>query len=142
MCRPRRPYHSSGRAAPAPTVERTPRTPRAGIYISSKFDIKRLCRDSSNEVSAETAQRGPGSRPTITRTGTGGPGRPTRQLVWVWQTIYVERLRAAFVQRSSRRLAWQRAKRGSNLETSAPFVLQTKRGLRDVREKRNISSFR
>ena len=61
-------------------------SPGRVFAISSKFDIKRLriCRDSSNEVSP---QRRLGSRPTITRTGTAGPGRPTRQLVWVSEII-------------------------------------------------------
>ena len=62
-------------------------SPSRVFAISSKFDIKRirLCRDSSNEVST---QRRPGSRPTIARTGTSEPGRPTRLLVSVWKIIY------------------------------------------------------
>ena len=42
-------------------------------------------------------------------------------------TDNIERLRAAFIQRSSRRLEARREERGRNLETAVPLVVQTKR---------------
>ena len=53
----------------------------------------------------------------------------------------LERLGEAFVQRSSRGLYSGAERRGRNLQTAVSFVVQPKRGLRDVREKRNIKFF-
>ena len=57
-------------------------------------------------------------------------------------TDNMEGLRAAFVQWPSWRLGVRREKRGRNVETAVPLVVQTKRGSHDVRDKRNIPCFR
>ena len=49
---------------------------------------------------------------------------------------------AEFVQRSSRRQYNGADRRGRNLEKAVSWIVQTKRGLRDVRVKRSITSFR
>ena len=66
------------------------------------------------------------------------PGRPslghrdrrawkTYATIGMGVTDNIERLRAAFIQRSSRRLEARREERGRNLETAVPLVVQTKR---------------
>ena len=62
----------------------------------------------------------------------------TYAIIGMGLTGNIEYLRAALVQRSSRKLSARREERGGDFETAVPFIVQTKRGSRDVREKRNI----